>query len=289
MRRAFDIAHQSILKRNGGLTTLNITMVLPIMQCSQYAVCSVNVGDSLTFVFSKRYGMNELSIGSHDVNSERDMRDAGGAIGPVNGDQPFLVNLTFSITTCEPGDMVFLTTDGISDNFDPVVTKIAVPGRKDSLTLSSVDHKAEMLPHERHLFAMKGMERVIHEYELETEVDISAQELCIALTNHVTNLTQPKRDVIENPVYYNRQFKSKERKKIEETIRTTIRTLPGKLDHATVVAYEAGLYRDEVSPNTSYDIPSPTLGSSASEQSSVSSSNYDISNLTSSTVFESNV
>jgi len=120
-------------------------------------------------------------------------------------------------------------------------------------------------------------------------VDISAQELCIALTNHVTNLTQPKRDVIENPVYYNRQFKSKERKKIEETIRTTIRTLPGKLDHATVVAYEAGLYRDEVSPNTSYDIPSPTLGSSASEQSSVSSSNYDISNLTSSTVFESNV
>lgn len=289
MRKAFDVAHESILKHSGGLTTLNLTMVLPIMQCSQYAVCSVNVGDSLTFVFSKRYGMNELSIGSHDINQERDMRDAGGAVGPVNGDQPYLVNLTFSVTTCEPGDVIFLTTDGISDNFDPVVTKIAVPGRKDSLTLSSVDQKAEMLPHERHLFAMKGMERIIHEYELETEADISAQELCMALNNHVTNLTQPKRLVIENPAYYSRQFKAKERRKIEETIKTTIRTMPGKLDHATVVAYEAGVYRDEVSPNTSYEVVSNHSGSVAgSEQSSVSSatSNYD---LSSSTVYESNV
>lgn len=250
MRKAFDVAHNSILQNKGGLTTLNITLVLPIRNSPLYAVCSVNVGDSLAYVFSKRYGITELSVGSHDVNIERNMRDAGGAIGPVNGDDPYLTNLTFSTSTCEAGDIVFLTTDGVSDNFDPVVTKIAVPGRKDT-QLQSVDKKAEMLPHERHLFAMKGMERVIYEYELETEIDVSAQDLCTALTEHIISLTRAKRLAIENPAYYHRKFKTKERRRIEEVIRDTLKSLPGKLDHATVVAYEAGVYHDEITPNSS--------------------------------------
>lgn len=249
MREAFDHAHQSIIRHNGGLTTLNVTMVLPIIHSRMYAVCCVNVGDSLAYVFSRRYGMKELSIGSHDIMEERDMRDAGGALGPVNGSQPYLVNLTFSVTTCEPGDIVFLTTDGISDNFDPVVTKVAVPGKKDSL-LGSVDEKAEMLPQERHQFLMKGMELVIHEYELEIERDISAEDLCTALTDHVTKLTKSKRLVIENPQLYNRQYKAKQRKKIEETIRKTLKTMPGKLDHASVIAYEAGMYKGDTTPKT---------------------------------------
>ena len=64
------------------------------------------------------------------------MRDALGALGPVDGLNPELSNLTcrwrkvlyaifislpFSITEVLPGDIVFLTSDGISDNFDPVV------------------------------------------------------------------------------------------------------------------------------------------------------------------------
>ena len=33
------------------------------------------------------------------------------------------------MTYVEPGDIVFLTSDGISDNFDPVVGKFCVPKR----------------------------------------------------------------------------------------------------------------------------------------------------------------
>lgn len=55
----------------------------------------------------------------------RDMRDALGAIGPADGNKPELSNLTFSMTIVEKGDIVFLTSDGISDNFDPVVGKFA--------------------------------------------------------------------------------------------------------------------------------------------------------------------
>lgn len=63
------------------------------------------------------------------------MRDALGALGPVDGTNPELNNLTCSLTYCEAGDIVFLTSDGISDNFDPVVGKFAIP-RKETPTAS---------------------------------------------------------------------------------------------------------------------------------------------------------
>lgn len=53
----------------------------------------------------------------------RDMRDALGALGPVDGNKPELSNLTLSMTICEGGDIIFLTSDGISDNLDPVIGK----------------------------------------------------------------------------------------------------------------------------------------------------------------------
>lgn len=68
----------------------------------------------------------------------RDMRDALGALGPVDGQNPELNNLTCSLTYCDPGDIVFLTSDGISDNFDPVVGKFAIPKKeKESKTRES--------------------------------------------------------------------------------------------------------------------------------------------------------
>lgn len=85
------------------------------------------------------YYLNLLKVipfaGSHDIYSMRDMRDALGALGPVDGTNPELNNLTCSLTYCEAGDIVFLTSDGISDNFDPVVGKFAIP-RKETPTAS---------------------------------------------------------------------------------------------------------------------------------------------------------
>ena len=60
----------------------------------------------------------------------RDMRDALGALGPVSGSEPELNNLTVAMTIVDVDDIVFLTSDGISDNFDPVVGKFAIP-KKD--------------------------------------------------------------------------------------------------------------------------------------------------------------
>lgn len=62
----------------------------------------------------------------------RDMRSALGALGPVDGTNPELNNLTVAMTIVEQGDIVFLASDGISDNFDPVVGKFALPKKTDS-------------------------------------------------------------------------------------------------------------------------------------------------------------
>lgn len=54
------------------------------------------------------------------------MRDALGALGPVDGIKPELSNLTLSVTTLQTGDIVMVASDGLTDNFDPTVCKFAV-------------------------------------------------------------------------------------------------------------------------------------------------------------------
>lgn len=67
----------------------------------------------------------------------RDMRDALGALGPVDGQNPELNNLTCSMTVIEEGDIVFLTSDGVSDNFDPVVGKFVVAKKPNKVINTS--------------------------------------------------------------------------------------------------------------------------------------------------------
>lgn len=139
--RSFWEAHASILEVGGALSTLTAAVVLPLgaPYHDRHVVCSCNVGDSFGYVYSKKHGVREFTQGSHDILNMRDMRDALGALGPVSGNKPELSNLTLSMTIVEPGDIVFLTSDGISDNFDPVVGKFAEP---------FTEHRPETIPNE---------------------------------------------------------------------------------------------------------------------------------------------
>uniref|UniRef100_A0A914LYS8 PPM-type phosphatase domain-containing protein n=1 Tax=Meloidogyne incognita TaxID=6306 RepID=A0A914LYS8_MELIC len=123
MLGAFHAAHALILQEGGALTTLCVAFVAPVKDSDSSVLCVCNVGDSLCFVYNQTHGVNEITLGSHNIAQMRDMRDAGGALGPVDGRNPQLHNLTCSMTFVEKGDLVFITSDGISDNFDPVVGK----------------------------------------------------------------------------------------------------------------------------------------------------------------------
>lgn len=240
LRNSFDEAHQTILEKNGGLTTMCACVVCPLKTSNEFAVCCVNVGDSYGYILEEKRGIREITVGSHDISSERDIRDAGGAIGPVHGNDPELQNLTCSLTFANEGDIVFLTTDGISDNFDPVVTKVALPRRESSSpNLSESCLKPEMKPSERHIYGMKEMERVINEQELLMEEQCTAQSLCSTMVQHVLTLTDSKRKVLENPALYKRRKMTPDQKKNRDSeIVEKMSKAPGKLDHASIVAYE---------------------------------------------------
>ncbi|XP_055852018.1 PP2C-like domain-containing protein CG9801 [Episyrphus balteatus] len=137
--------HGCILEVGGALSTLTIAVVLPLAEpnLGKYVVCACNVGDSLGYVYSKKHGVREFTQACHDIHSMRDMRDALGALGPADGNKPELSNLTLSMTIVDAGDIVFLTSDGISDNFDPVVGKFAEAWTPES-KISKYEHQRSL-------------------------------------------------------------------------------------------------------------------------------------------------
>ncbi|PFX32153.1 PP2C-like domain-containing protein CG9801 [Stylophora pistillata] len=200
---AFKNAHEFIIKKDGLLTTLCAAVVCPLKDFGKWGLCVLNVGDSLAFTYKKEKGVQEVTFGSHCDIKSRDMRCPGGSLGPYDGNNPDLSNLTFSFTILDTGDIVFLTSDGVSDNFDPVI-------RKKSL------------------------------------IDISAQAVCANLLLHVLACTHKKRqhrEKIQARGSHN-LYRREERihQGSEKGTSQLNCELPGKLDHAAVVAFEVGLY-----------------------------------------------
>lgn len=216
----------------------------------------------------------------------RDMRDALGALGPVDGHNPELNNLTCSMTQIQTGDIVFLTSDGISDNFDPVVGKFAVP-KKNSMTsplpsssrkprtgvpssasagsvldggtsddLSAVLRRSLPLveAHQRHELTLMRMEDLLaHGVSGREPPCRTAEELCLQLVDFASKLTVAKRRILEDPELYIADSDGLELSRSEQRCRRRkvcerLAMVPGKLDHASVVAYTVGEYSEYQSP-----------------------------------------
>lgn len=137
--KAFEHAQKCIIEKDATMTTLCVAVVCQLEGSSRWGLCVVNVGDSLAFTYKQGKGVQEVTIGSHYENEERDMRCPGGSLGPVDGYNPDLRNLTFSFTILDPGDIVFLTSDGVSDNFDPVIAQCRHCERPDLRRANSLD------------------------------------------------------------------------------------------------------------------------------------------------------
>ncbi|KAK6732165.1 hypothetical protein RB195_016505 [Necator americanus] len=280
---SFHSAHSLILQEGGMLTTLCVAVVAPAVHCDSWVLCVCNVGDSLCFVYNRNYGVREVTMGSHDIDQMRDMRDAGGALGPVDGRNPQLHNLTCSMTFVEEGDVVFITSDGVSDNFDPVVGKFCVIKRTETdnkensqipprdnrkLSVSTKDSPsrefarprpcAASLPcvdaasrHELMLVRMRdiianGLDPPKEVMRLSPRREplfppVTASILSHRLIQFATHLSQAKRRTLENPELYKKEKMTKsEQRARRRAVREKIADMPGKLDHASVVAYSVG-------------------------------------------------
>ncbi|CAF0780981.1 unnamed protein product [Adineta steineri] len=238
IKAAIDAAQELIFKSEGSLTTLTISIVCPSNR--RWLVCSAIVGDSNAYVYSrKQKSVYELTQGSRDLNNERDMRSPGGALGTTMDEKADLTNLTYSIMEIEQGDFVFLTTDGISDNYDPCVSgtaasiKTPLLARKSS---SAITHIPPMLmtAYERHLSSLKQMYLSI----ADNGEELTALDICNRLLQYVIRLTDEQRQIIEKGVRENEGIEGLERNKFEMEMRKVVGTIPGKLDHASIVTYQ---------------------------------------------------
>ena len=66
---------------------------------------------------------------------------------------------------------------------------------------------------------------------------------------HVLKLTNDKRSVLEDPGLYGRKLRGRERRRRDSEIVARMSRAPGKLDHASVVAYEAGCFHGDADEN----------------------------------------
>ncbi|GIY13247.1 PP2C-like domain-containing protein CG9801 [Caerostris darwini] len=281
--RSFSEAHNLILHENGTLTTLCAVVVAQLKKSNKFIACACNVGDSLAYIYSPKYGVREITQGSHDIYSMRDMRDALGALGPVDGINPELSNLTLSMSELDPDDIVFLASDGISDNFDPVVGKFAIPRKIDkrsktpteSQATTTIDPKGSnpvspvntqteketfdidlSLPvveaHQRHELTLLRMEDLIINGVNEGDSPCkTAQQICEQMIDFAEKLTIAKRRILEDPDLYknddmkvNQAGQRMRRRKVGEKLSM----VPGKLDHASIVAYTVGARFEEKIP-----------------------------------------
>uniref|UniRef100_A0A914UKV2 PPM-type phosphatase domain-containing protein n=1 Tax=Plectus sambesii TaxID=2011161 RepID=A0A914UKV2_9BILA len=295
---AFHAGHQLILQEGGTLTTLCVVVIAKIRDSNAWVVCACNVGDSLCFIYNKTLGVREVTLGSHDICQMRDMRDAGGALGPVDGVNPELQNLTCSMTFVDDDDLVFITSDGVSDNFDPVVGKFCVikkssspsPANKENSTIQPPAAKEKPTSqgstkngHARpkpgahpermnscnseaddggfnqkvsvHLPVVDGMQRhdlmllrmedmLTHGVTIGDPSACTAKDLCQNLVNFAHQLSMAKRRTLEDPDLYQgeKQLSRSDQRTRRKMVRNKIAEMPGKLDHATVVAYKVGVW-----------------------------------------------
>ena len=170
--QAFENAQNVIMEEEATLTTLCVGVVVDLPDKDKWGFCVVNVGDSLAFVYNEVGGVREVTIGSHSLNQVRDMRYSGGALGPSDGFNPDLGNLTLSYTQLESGDIVYLTSDGISDNFDPVIGRLRTL-RKFSKQSPNIRRKTPDGDQRRR----SGSDQTSREYILSQEKDDDLVEL----------------------------------------------------------------------------------------------------------------
>lgn len=247
--RSFDEAHKSIVRHGGTTTTLTVAVVCPLLPNQdnlEWCVCVVSVGDSQGYVYKAQdKSVHEITRGVHR-GERREMRDSGGCLGMCIGDEPDLRNLYCTFSPVEPGDIVFLSTDGLSDNFDPVVRSLAAPD--DQLSTSGSDLASGngipvLSPVAREEQSLAIMAEVIRRGGNVRRV----ADVIVRLLQDAVALTDTKRGYLEKAGERTKNLTGRERREMDRLIRSEVKQLPGKLDHCTIVGYR--VRKTAVQPN----------------------------------------
>ena len=271
-----------IIEHGGTTTTLCVAVVVELNDTkagSKWGLCVVSVGDSLCYVWkSEEQEVLEVTSEMH-LGMERNPRDCGGCLGCEFGDRPDLSNLTCSFVALCEHDIVFAMSDGIVDNFDPVILKNATsisqhstpttstvvfppPTDPDPLSqsLDEIDHSPTHSPksgldaavpspstpmvnsEQRQHMLLMNLTKLLRERVVTLERKLNATDVKETLISQVIEVTEDKRKYLEE--CWNELDKpdltASEKRASDRKIGQHMKQMPGKLDHATVAAYSVG-------------------------------------------------
>ena len=244
LRESMDIAQECILKHHATLTTLSVAVVCE-MTSVNWGLYVASVGDSPVYVYCPcTKEILEATIGCHPESGIRDVQFSGGALGPAIGTLADMENFTLAYMPVYPGDIVFLTSDGISDNFLPSILWPSSPNgssRTDTVESSYVIVREEMCsptkPCCENVPQMKGL---LQRHQELLQHNMSAQTVAACLVNFTVEVTNDKRSFRSDCLDQNINFRRKMSE--DEEFAKYAKQFPGKLDHATVVAYSVGYH-----------------------------------------------
>ncbi len=222
-----------ILKHKATLTTLSAAVVCEMGTPGEWGLFLCAVGDSPVYVYCPHTQLVfEATLGCH--TGVRDMRMAGGVLGPNYGTSPDLSNLSYAYLPVYPGDIVFAVSDGVSDNFSNKVMTGLTNGKEEMVSneISSnggLKSCCENIPH---------LNRVLCQHQENLGANLSAQTVTACLINHSVEATEKKRRFRTQCLEENVDLRREAARNPEFAARMSAAT--GKLDHATVVAFQVG-------------------------------------------------
>ena len=231
-----------ILSKGGTTTTLTVAMVCRLAvrrMGSNWGLCVVSVGDSPCFIYKQEeQKVYEVTAAIHSGQG-RDPRDPGGCLGANLGDDPDLSNLICCFVPVAENDIIFLTSDGISDNFDPVTLRTAL---STGIRYTGTPSLPLLTPQQRQQHMLAGIQGLLSRCSERDGDLISVHDLMNSLITYAINTTDQKRSFLEH-AWVKTQDPSltiEERRREERKLSQHSKTLGGKLDHATVVGFFVG-------------------------------------------------
>ena len=229
-------AQELILEHNATLTTLSTAVICEMKRPGEWGLFVVAVGDSPVYVYCPHSReVVEATVGCHSHDGARDVRMAGGTLGPSYGNNPDLENLTVAFMTIYEGDIVFCTSDGISDNFSGKA--VAQMMGKEYLETP----KRQLMPC---CDSVLHMTEILSKHQEELEENMTAQTVAARLVNYAADFTQQKRLFHSHCTEH--KISIQRRKREDPDFAEKLKLLPGKLDHAAVVAFQVGKHSQKL-------------------------------------------
>jgi hypothetical protein len=242
--RGFDKASREIIVNkedpfDAGTTTLLGGMLLELEkqlnkdneEIKSLCFVCVNVGDCKAFHWSPTTNQ-VIDITDGNRNNLTNASDPGGRLGPcTETGAPDLRNLKLYYIRCQPGDIIFLISDGIHDNCDPQML-----GKKPKdldISSNSWEEAEKKYPKKtqtaktnfRQKLLKDLLQDIIKDYN-----EIKPTYLTKKLMQYCFNITESSRKwMLENP---------------KEKLPLNFEAYPGKMDHSTCICLKIGIWNE---------------------------------------------